>query len=182
MLALLEKLGVKGTLVLVLGSIGLFVVFSTLMTAARAFPVPVYDIVDLEFAWNGTQASLIMQTWGSLVVAQELYVTYLDFGYLAGYGAMAFWLLALGILLVRSSEKLVRAGMIFMFLSIVSPVADIIENLNLIPMMSAFPAFPADANALVASVCATIKFGVLFLSIGVFALEVVYAIAKRKRQ
>jgi hypothetical protein len=182
MLAFLNRLGIKGILVLLLASIGIFVVFSILMTAARTFPVPVYDIIDLEFAWNGTQANLIMQTWGSLVVAQELYVTYLDFGYLVGYGAMAFWLLALGILLVRSSERFARAGVFFMLLSLVSPVADVIENLNLIPMMAAFPAALVDANALVASVFATIKFAVLFLSVGVFAIEVIFAIASRKRR
>ncbi len=182
MLAFVTRLGMRGILALVLASLGIFVVFSILMAAARAFPVPVYDIVDLEFAWTGGQASLIMQTWGTLVVGQELYVTYLDFGYLVGYGAMAFWLLALGTLLVRSNQKFVHAGNFFMLISIVSPVSDIIENLNLIPMMAAFPAVPADINALVASLFATIKFGVLFLSIAVFSIEVIFAIANRKRR
>jgi hypothetical protein len=182
MLAFLNRLGIKGILALVLASIGIFFVFSILMAAARTFPVPGYDIVDLEFAWNGTQANLIMQTWGAIVVAQELYVTYLDFGYLVGYGAMAFSLLALGTYIVQSNDKLVQAGGFFMVFSLISPVSDVIENMNLIPMMAGFPAVPMDVLALVASFFATVKFGVLFLSIGVFSVEVIFALASRKRR
>jgi len=182
MRALLDRLGTRGILALVAASMGIFVVFSILMAAARTFPVPVYDIIDLEFAWTGGQAGLIMETWGSLVVAQELYVTYLDFGYLVGYGMMAFWLLALGARLVKKNEKFVKAAMIFMIVSMASPVCDIIENVNLIPMMHAFPSTPLDVNAVVASLFASIKFGVLFMSIGVFAVEVIFAIATRRRK
>ena len=179
---MLEKISIRGFVVLIIASIGIFVAFSIIMNAIRTLPVPTYNIIDLEFAWTGERASIIMQAWGAAIVTQELLITYLDFGYLAGYGLMAFWLLALGARLVQKNEKLAKAALVFMFLSILSPVCDIIENANLIPMMEAFPAIPLDTNALVASVCATIKFGVLFLSISVFAFEIIHAISTRYKK
>ena len=176
-----NRLPTKGIVILIIVGVGIFVGFSILMTAARTLIVPAYNIIDLEFAWTADQASTIMQAWGPPVVAQELYVTYLDFGYLAGYGAMAFGLLTSGARLVKKNGRLVKAAIFFMVISIVSPVSDIIENLNLISMMQNFPSTPLDVNAFVASLFASIKFGVLFMSIGVFAAEVIYAIGTRKR-
>jgi hypothetical protein len=166
----------RTALLLVLASTGLFVLFTILMGAARALPVPTFNIVDLEFSWTAERAGQILQAWGSLVVSQELYITYLDFGYLAGYGSMAFWLLAFGVILVKKHERAMKAAIAFMFVSLASPVADIIENVNLIIMMQSFPAAAVPINAFLASLLASIKFGMLFAAIGVLAIEITHAI------
>ncbi|MBN2151529.1 MAG: hypothetical protein JW839_08790 [Candidatus Lokiarchaeota archaeon] len=176
-----KKLNLRAIILMAIISLAVFIAFSVVITATRTLPVPIYNIVDLEFAWTADRANQIMQTWGLAVVAQELLITYLDFGYLIGYGAMAFWLLVLGTRIVSKNERLVKAGTIFAWLSIVSPIMDVIENVNLVSMMASFPGFLDTASTLAASVCASIKFGVLFLSIGVFAVEILFALITRRR-
>nr|MDO8117151.1 hypothetical protein [Candidatus Sigynarchaeota archaeon] len=173
---------IKRTFVFVVISIATFLIFNILMGASRIFPVPIYNIVDFEFSWTATQADLVMQTWGAQVVAQELFITYLDYGYLVGYGSMAFFLLVLGVKLVERNAKFTKFGMLFAFISLASPACDAIENVNLIIMLQGFPSPAAMINAFFGSIFALIKFGVLLAAIGVFAVEIIYAIARKKHQ
>ncbi len=170
----------KQILVLIIISLATFLIFNILMGASRTNPVHVYNIVDFEFSWTAAQADAIMATWGAAVVAQELFITYLDFGYLVGYGAMAFFLLVLGVKLVGTHAKLAKFGIAFAFISLASPACDVIENLNLIVMLQGFPAPATMMNAMVASIFALVKFGVLFAAIGVFTLEIVYTLVTKK--
>nr|MDO8111845.1 hypothetical protein [Candidatus Sigynarchaeota archaeon] len=168
------------TALIIAAGVAIFAAFSMLITGTRTIPVGEFDIVDFEFVWTAGQADLIMQAWGQAIVTQELAITYLDYGYLSGYGLLAVGLLLLGARLVDKNERFMRFGFAFVFLSIVSPACDAIENVNLIVMLSAFPANAIPVNAILASSFALVKFGMLFAAIGVFGAEVIYALATRK--
>ncbi|MFX0098413.1 MAG: hypothetical protein ACFFCS_02455 [Candidatus Hodarchaeota archaeon] len=170
----------KKVLSFVLVFLGIFVIFSIIMSLTRTIPPPQYDILDFEFSWTGYQASVIMSTWGYDVCQQELNITYLDYGYLVGYGLMAFWLLVLGAKGVQGNEKWKDFSIKILPVPLFSAACDAIENVGLINMFQSYPAYVLDFHAAMASIFATVKFTLLGLSLFFFIFEIIAFIRIRK--
>jgi hypothetical protein len=137
-----------------------------------------YNIIDFEFAFNQATAQTILTAWGVTWIPTVLLGTYIDFIYIVAYGLL---IMGLAILLVRKLEdKFQTFGMIIAISGFIAGAFDVIENINLIIMLNNPLGFTASAP-LVASICASIKFGFLFLAIG-FALVSVIVLLLRKRK
>ena len=137
-----------------------------------------YGIIEFEFVFNETTANTILAAWGSSWIPLVLLGTYIDFGYIIAYGLL---IMGLAILIVRKLEdKFQTFGMVIALTGFIAGIFDVIENINLIMMLNNPAGYPGFAP-LLASVCATIKFGFLFLAIG-FALVATIIILMRKRK
>ena len=118
-----------------------------------------YGVMELEFAWTVTQINTIFTHWGDVLIAKELTVTLLDFGFLIFYSTLLF---GVTLLLNRNilHPKFIHWGNFFSLIPFLAAFFYVIENLNLILMLSSPFSFPTFAPFLV-SACATIKFGLL---------------------
>lgn len=122
-----------------------------------------YGVIELEFAWTIEQINTIFETWGPELINQELMVTFIDFGFLIAY---SFLLAGLSLLITRRvrNQKIQLMGYYMVISSFLAAIFDVIENLNLIMMLSSPENFPSFSPFL-ASICATIKFGLIILVI-----------------
>ncbi|MCK4848934.1 MAG: hypothetical protein KAT16_07925 [Candidatus Heimdallarchaeota archaeon] len=137
-----------------------------------------YGVMELEFAWNITQIEKILTAWGDTLITKELGVTFLDFGFLIFYStALA------GITLILT-HKVFRGtmnswGYKIAMIPFLAAFFDVIENINLIFMLTSPSSFPVFAP-LVASVSATIKFSLLIGTVIFWVIGCIITIMKRK--
>jgi hypothetical protein len=127
-----------------------------------------YGVIELEFMWTISQAQRITTAWGSIGIQKELFVTYIDYLYIVGYVTFVSTLM---ILLVRTADQkgffsasLRKWAMIGVLTIIFSALFDCIENINLIIVLLN-PTQIQAINPAFASICASIKFLLLFITI-----------------
>jgi hypothetical protein len=138
--------------------------------------VPVYTILDFEFAWNEVQAELILNTWDVLGRGEHAAGVYWDFLYILGY------VVPLCTLIVyfsrRLEDRIATIGLYMSLTPIVAGIFDLIENINLLIMLNETPNFESFVP-LMASISATIKFGSLIVGAIVFLIALVLFIIKK---
>ncbi|MFX1474388.1 MAG: hypothetical protein ACFFCO_02775 [Promethearchaeota archaeon] len=131
-----------------------------------------YGILDLEFAWTASQATIILAAWGPLFIPLEIQGVYLDFAFIPSYVTLVAGLILLLTRRFTGCAKTLGFGCV-----LATPIAgllDVVENLNLLTMMSA-PTTIAESIPFTASLCATIKFALLIATISYFLLGLLMA-------
>ncbi|MFX0206200.1 MAG: hypothetical protein ACFFDT_09445 [Candidatus Hodarchaeota archaeon] len=136
-----------------------------------------YNVLDLEFAWTVTRINTIFDAWGPSLITQELNRTILDYGFLVVYST---FFAGLTLILTRKLlfDRIRLVGFYMVQISYVAAIFDAIENLNLYLMLSSPNDFPSFAP-LLASICATIKFGMLILIVLFWIISILWVIFKK---
>ncbi len=97
--------------------------------------------MDYEFAWTQERAKEILSVWGVQGRNKELLGIYWDFLFIIGYVFLAFGLIVL--ILRKSVGKIQKLGIYFTLVPFLIGFFDIIENINLLVMLSAPTSFTA---------------------------------------
>jgi hypothetical protein len=154
----------------------LFVIINVLIFQPLGALVPTYNILDYEFAWTAEQVLIIFAEWGTSGRNLIALSTYWDFLYIVGYVMFAF----AGVLLVTRHlpDKFHKIGLYTSFISILSGLFDVIENIFLLIMIGNVSSVQSLAP-LLAGIMATIKFSALFIAafyflIGLFIIIVLW--------
>ncbi len=135
-----------------------------------------YGVLDFEFAWTSAQIEKIFDAWGRNGMQKEAMVTYWDFLYLTCYSTFIF-----AILLLTSRQiqgKIQNLGIYASLTPIAAGIFDSIENVNLLLMISDDASIAA-GSPFFASLCATIKFGLIFFDIIFWILELVVLLIQK---
>jgi hypothetical protein len=135
--------------------------------------VSTYGILDYEFAWNATNVLSIFSTWGPDGINNQITAIYWDFLFIIGYVSLAFSLIIL--VFQKSNEQIQIIGKYIPITPILTGIFDIIENVLLLTMATN-PSSVMDSNAILASLSASIKFGLLFVGIIYFAVALILII------
>ena len=158
--------------------IGLVAFVAMTLLGGLVNAAPVYGILDYEFAWTSGQVELIFNTWGAVVKQQIALGIYMDFLYIIAYVALIF-----GCLLIAArilDGKFQTIGLYITLTPVIAGILDVIENVNLL-LMIADGTFIASASPLVAALCATIKFSIIFACILFFLVEIIVIVINRKK-
>ncbi|MHA1977161.1 MAG: hypothetical protein ACW98F_07015 [Candidatus Hodarchaeales archaeon] len=123
----------------------------------------VYGVIDLEFAWNVEQINQILSSWGDELITMEVNAVLLDFGFLVVYSLS---LAGVSLLLTKFGMfgTWSNWGYYFTLIPFVAASFDVVENVNLLLILSSPSSFPSFAP-LIASICATIKFGLIIATV-----------------
>ncbi|MBD3227016.1 MAG: hypothetical protein GF329_02425 [Candidatus Lokiarchaeota archaeon] len=146
-----------------------------------------YGIIDFELAFTSEQIGIIFNVWNSnpLIFNEQTVGIFLDsFLYIPCY---ALSLLGVSIILSRSFKgKLQKIGLFFAILPIIAALCDIIENMGLLNMLNNYNSYIAgtaiDVIPIITSICATIKFLLLFISILFVSVASIYWLINRVRK
>ena len=138
--------------------------------------VPTYGILDYEFAWTPEVVQIIFSVWGVGGMIQETIAIYWDFLFIVGYVSLALGLILL--VLRRSDGKVQTIGLYFTIMPFLTGILDIIENINLLIMLSN-PISISAFNPFVASLSALLKFGCLFAAIAYFIIAIIIVLINR---
>jgi len=139
-----------------------------------------YGVLDFEFAWTGDIIRRIFNAWGETGIKNEAFATFLDFFYIPSY---ALFMTGCILIITRKLEgKFQSVGLYVSIFPFIAGIFDIIENINLLLMIYQ-PQFIDLGSPLVASICATIKFIFLILSIIFFIMEsIIFLINSLKKR
>ena len=137
-----------------------------------------YGVMELEFAWTMAQIDKILTAWGSSLILKELGVTFLDFGFLVFYSIA---LAGVTLILTRKvfNETMSNWGYRITLVPFLAAIFDVIENINIIFMLTSPSSFPTFAP-LVTSICATIKFSLLVGTVIFWLVGCIHILLKRK--
>ncbi len=135
--------------------------------------VSTYGILDYEFAWNTNKVLSIFSAWGLNGINNQITAIYWDFLFIIGYVSLAFSLILL--VFQRSSEQVQTIGKYVPMTPILTGVFDIIENAYLL-IMATNPSSVVDSYAILASLSASLKFGLLFVGIIYFIVALILII------
>ncbi|MBA7667714.1 hypothetical protein ES703_75811 [subsurface metagenome] len=162
----------KEKLVIILTLVGLAIVLLLyiLVFIPIEASVSTYGILDYEFAWTSDRVGIIFSVWGTDGMVNQSLAIYWDFLYIVGYVSLALGLILL--VLRRSEGKMKTIGLYFTLTPFLTGIFDIIENINLLVMLSD-PTPILTINPITASICALIKFSFLFAAIGYFVTALV---------
>lgn len=172
----IKKLSDKAVSVLVFVFLGIFAVFTILMKASGdILNAAVYNIVDYEFLWNYDKYLLVMSAWSNTEINAAIVNTWLDFGWLTGYGGLIFTLN------LKLSEKLQgrpkKLAVFAAWSGLVAVTFDILENICLLNMLYQtnlmFKGLP-----LIVSLIATVKFLFVFIGILTFFALLLFKVVK----
>ena len=135
-----------------------------------------YGVIEFEFAWTSEQINTIFKAWGSEGKKKEAFVTYIDFLFIPCY---SLFMAGCILLLTRKLEgKLQEVGIYMAILPFVAGIFDVIENINLLLMLT-YDAFIWSLSPFIASLCATIKFSLIFIAIIFFIVALIIIIIKK---
>jgi len=135
-----------------------------------------YGVIEFEFAWTSEQINTIFKAWGSEGKKKEAFVTYVDFLFIPCY---SLFMAGCILLVTRNLEgKLQEVGLYMSILPFVAGIFDVIENINLLLMLTD-ESFVWSLSPFIASLCATIKFSLLFIVILFFLVALIIVIIKQ---
>lgn len=139
-----------------------------------------YGILDLEFAWNAATATTILAAWGSTYIPHEIWGIYIDFAFIPSY---ATFMAGLTLLLARRfSGRTQVLGFMLVVAPFIAGLLDVVENLHLLLMLRS-PTTITDPVPLIASICASVKFALIIVTIVYFfvglLLQVIWAARSR---
>jgi len=168
----------KEKLVIILTLVGLAIVLLLyiLVFIPSEASVSTYGILDYEFAWTSDRVEIIFSAWGTDGMANQSLAIYWDFLYIVGYVSLALGLILL--VLRRSEGKIQTIGLYFTLTPFMTGFFDIVENINLLIMLSTSTSISA-FNPFIASLSALIKFSCLFAAIGYFIVAIIILLINR---
>ena len=168
----------KDKFVIIIALIGLGIVLLTylLVFIPIEAAVPTYGILDYEFAWTPDRVQLILLTWGDEGIHLQSLALYWDFLFIVGYVSLALGLILL--VLRRSEGKVQTIGLYFTIAPFLTGILDIIENINLLIMLST-PISISAINPFIASLSALLKFSCLFGAIAYFIGAIIIVVINR---
>lgn len=135
-----------------------------------------YGVIEFEFAWTSEQINRIFKAWGSEGKKKEAFVTYIDFLFIPCY---CVFMAGCILLVTRKLEgKLQEIGLYMTILPFVAGIFDVIENISLLLMLT-YDAFIWSLSPFIASLCATIKFSLIFIAIIFFVVALILLIIKK---
>jgi len=135
-----------------------------------------YGVIEFEFAWTSEQINTIFKAWGSEGKKKEAFVTYVDFLFIPCY---SLFMAGCILLVTRKLEgKLQEIGLYMTILPFVAGIFDVIENISLLLMLT-YDAFIWSLSPFIASLCATIKFSLIFIAIIFFIAALIIVIIKK---
>ncbi|UCG90019.1 MAG: hypothetical protein JSU57_06030 [Candidatus Heimdallarchaeota archaeon] len=146
-------------------------------TEAALKAVSPYGVMELEFAWTAEKINQIFNTWTDDLVAQELNVTLVDFGFLVAY---SIFLASVTLLISRKllSGQIQLIGLYMTLIPFVAALFDALENFNLILMLSSPTNFPP-FSPLLASIFASLKFGLIIIVVIFWIVSILWFIYQR---
>ncbi len=135
-----------------------------------------YGVIEFEFAWTSERINTIFKAWGSEGKKKEVFVTYVDFLFIPCY---SLFMAGCVLLVTRKLEgKLQEVGLYMTIMPLIAGIFDVIENINLLLMLTD-ESFVWSLSPFIASLCATIKFSLLFIVILFFLLALIIVIIKK---
>ena len=162
---ILYILAVVGFLIVILVEIFVFIPIESIVST--------YGIIDYEFAWNTEKVLSIFSAWGFNGLNNQITAIYWDFLFIIGYVSLAFSLILL--VFQRSNESVQAIGKYVPITPLLTGVFDIIENVYLL-IMATNPISVIDSYAILASLSASLKFGLLFVGIIYFIVALILII------
>lgn len=166
----------KLVLILTISSLVIVLLVYILIFIPIEASVSTYGILDYEFAWTPDRVQAIFSAWGTDGMANQSLAIYWDFLYIVGYISLALGLILL--VLRRSEGKMQTLGLYFTLAPFLTGIFDIIENMNLLVMLSN-PTPILSINPFLASISALIKFSFLFAAIGYFVIALLIIISNK---
>lgn len=138
--------------------------------------VPTYGILDYEFAWTSNNVFTIFSAWGANGLNLQVIAIYWDFLFIIGYVSLAF---SLVVLAYRKSEGQTQSfGTYITITPFLTGIFDVIENILLLTMASNMSSVTG-SSPVIASLSASIKFGLLFIGIIYFAVAFIVILIKK---
>lgn len=128
-----------------------------------------YGVLELEFAWTAGKISTIFDTWGSALISQELFVTFIDYGFLIAYSSL-FACITLQISRKLLSGRIQLIGFCLTIIPFIAAFFDAIENIHLILMLSSPSSF-SSFSPFFASLFALSKFSLFIVVIMFWVLS-----------
>jgi hypothetical protein len=154
----------------------IFIIFTFLMkSTSDILNANLYNIVDYEMLWSYEKYQTVMTYWSTTEIQAAKTNTFLDFGWLVGYGGLIYTLNSLlAEKLNGKTKKLVHLAAIGGILAL---SLDIVENVFLLNMLyktnMVFKGLP-----LIVSIIASLKFLFVIASIFIFVIGLVVFIIK----
>ncbi|MFW9899054.1 MAG: hypothetical protein ACFFDO_07325 [Candidatus Thorarchaeota archaeon] len=138
-----------------------------------------YGVMEFEFAWTPEMIRKIFNAWGSAGKKKEATAICWDFLYIPSYG---LFIAGCILLVARKLEgKLHNYGLYITITPFIAGIFDIIENISLLLMLgndaTIDMGFP-----FIASLCALIKFSLLFVGICFFFVALIALIINKIRK
>lgn len=160
----------------------IFVLFTILMKpSADILNSSVYNIVDYEFLWTFDKYQTVMSTWSDVEISAAKMNTFLDFGWLIGYGGLIF---SLNLLLSKKYGAIGKKVLISAAIAgVVAVSLDIIENILLLNMLYGTAITVFKGLPLIVSITALLKFIFVGYGIAVFVVMLIMRLiilSKRK--
>lgn len=139
-----------------------------------------YGVMEFELAWTADRIRTIFKAWGTSGKQMEAIAVWLDFLYIPSY---AFFIAGTLLLTTRALKegKLQNIGLILVISPFIAGVLDVIENINLLAMIYN-DVFIDLGSPFIASMCATIKFGIIFLDIIIWIIELLAILIQKIRK
>lgn len=140
-------------------------------------PLAPRTIVDFEFAWNAARAAEMTGAWGEAGNAAARASLWLDFGFIPVYA-----LLFASVTLFAARASTGRWQTLGLWLTLAPFAAglfDAVENASLLSLLP--PSAPADTPALLAGVCASLKFGLLLVCLAYILITLLMYLWRRFR-
>ena len=135
-----------------------------------------YGVMEFEFAWTSENINKIFTAWGQSGMNKQIFVTWIDFLYIPCY---SFFFAGLILLFSRKLEgKFQEIGLYMTLLPFIAGIFDVIENINLLLMLTN-ESFIWSASPFIASLCASIKFGLLILALMSLIISLILVIIRR---
>ena len=139
-----------------------------------------YGVMEFEFAWTPEMIREIFRAWGVAGKKKEATAIYWDFLYIPSYG---LFIAGCILLVTRKLEegKLQNFGLYITITPIIAGGFDVIENINLLLMIEN-DAYIEMGSPFIASLSASIKFGLIFLGICFFILALIVVAINKIRK
>ena len=135
-----------------------------------------YGVIEFEFAWTSENIKKIFKAWGQEGINKQIFVTWIDFLYIPSYG---FFSAGLILFISRKLEgKSQNIGLHITLLPFIAGIFDVIENINLLLMLTN-ETYIWSSSPFIASLCASIKFGLLCLALIFFIIAVLMILIKK---
>ncbi|MHA1150644.1 MAG: hypothetical protein ACTSR8_20680 [Promethearchaeota archaeon] len=136
-----------------------------------------YGVLEFEFAWTADTIRTIFKAWGKNGKQMEALAVWLDFLYIPSY---VFLIAGTLLLTTRSLNegKVQNIGLILIISPFIAGILDVIENINLLAMIYN-GAFIDLGSPFIASICATFKFGIIFLDIIFWIFELIILLLQK---
>ena len=173
----------KQKVLIILTLIGLagFFILGLVMRPIEAYLMGTtgYGVMEFELAWTAERIRTIFEAWGAKGKQMEATAVWLDFLFIPAYVLLIFGCL---LLVTRQLEgKIQEIGLVMVITPFIAGLLDVIENINLLAMIYN-RAFIDLGSPFIASLCAIIKFGIIFLDIIFWLIELVVLLIQKVKK